>query len=320
MVKNIKNNMIMKPACQSFLFIAFLITLGSCQKDEGVPEITDFNVNTEYTEYKVREKVVFNINGNADFISFYSGEIGKDYAHKDGRRIKIDSIKMSFNNAVISGSQSAQLSVLLSTDFNGKYDDFLNVQSAIWKEITGDFTLSQNSFFINSGLVNITHFRLFDKPLYVAFKYLTKPQVTYGEGRSWRIEKFQLNAETEAGIFPLSSGFINDGFRIVDQNPSTAPARSNITASRITLQGNNYDAYNDPQTENWAISKAFDVNNVDVGMSLSMPVKGIVEAARNTYEYTYTQPGIYIVTFVATNASIYDSKSIIRQIEIKVVP
>lgn len=310
----------MKTIYQPYFFILLIIAFGSCQKDEGVPEITDFNVNTEYAEYKVGEKVIFKINGNADFISFYSGEIGKDYEHKDGRIIKIDSIEMSFNNAVISGSQAEQLSVLLSTDFNGKYDDFSNIQSANWINITGDFTLSQNSFFTNSGIVDITDYRSSDKPLYVAFKYLTKPQGTYGVGRTWRIEKFILNSETEAGVFPLTSGFIYDGFRIVDQSPGTAPARSNITASRITLQGNTYDAYNDPQTENWAISKAFDVNNVDMGKSLSIPVKGIVDAARTTYEYSYSQAGIYTATFVATNASIYDSKSTIRQLEIKVIP
>lgn len=297
------------------LVISFVILI-SCQKNEEVMQITNFDVTTTSVKYKVGEQVIFNITGMADIISFYSGEENKDYNYRNGRKVKIDSLKMSFNNAVIYGTQPDQLSIMLSTDFNGRFNDFLSVDSADWVNITDKFNFSTNYNFISSGIVNVTNFREEKKPVFFAFKYLTRPQLLNGDARTWRIEKFTLSANTEIGVYTISSDFVVDGFQIIDQSPLTAPAKSTISSSRITLLGNSYDANLDPQTENWAVSKAFYVDSVDVGRSYSIPVKGIADGVRNSFEYTYLKPGIYTATFVATNVNIYNSKSQVKHLEI----
>src|SRR5882757_8152495 len=126
------------------------VALASCHKEvkvalkEGTPSF-DVSLAASNT-YKVGTDVVFNFSGKADVISFFSGELYHDYAFKDGRTIDVTNPTMTFTSAVTGGTQTNQLAILASTDFNGVYNDTLkppltNIHAATWTDITSRFAL-----------------------------------------------------------------------------------------------------------------------------------------------------------------------------------
>src|SRR5690606_14497102 len=97
------------------------VVISSCSKVEfRTPEI---EVKVETIEHKVGEPVFFDIKSNADNIVFYSGvgygDTLNEYKYRNSRVIDVEELKMSFNSRVLAGSQTNQLQVLVSTDFNG---------------------------------------------------------------------------------------------------------------------------------------------------------------------------------------------------------
>jgi hypothetical protein len=324
--------------------LAGLMFLASCEA--GLPEVAtpDFNVSTQSATYKAGQLVTFNITGDAHTVSFYSGEPLKEYAYRNGRLVDAGNsgAKLSFTSALSGGSQGTipaspilitnappQLRVLASTDYNGKYD-FASLGSAIWTDITSRFNFGTTAAFQPSGSVDISDVLVPGKPLYIAYKYTTLPQATNGTARNYQIESFTLNSNKDIGtadmpVTPTITNLLGAGFRIIDQNPVSAPARSIITTTRISLLGNLYDSVNDPgndpQSENWAISRAINTSSFDLGIDKAVPIREQVSAsALISHTYTYAKPGTYTATFVASNLTKNDRKEVVKEITITITP
>ena len=226
------------------------ILLASCNKEIEIAA-PDFEVTTEATTYKAGQEIIFNIKGGESHnISFYSGTATNDYAFKDGRIIDVKGAgaTMAFQTSVQLGTQVNQLSVLVSTDFNGNYSDLASVKAGTWTDITNRFALGTGTAFLVSGTKDITDLMVDGKPIYFAFKYVTKPQSTNGLARSWYIQSFSVVSKALLdNTIPLKlTDQVNAGFRIVDQEPVNAPARSTVTDTRVTLLGNVYKYANSP--------------------------------------------------------------------------
>ena len=234
-----------------YIMVGCFILLASCDKDLEV-ESPDFQVTTESNTFKVDSVVTFNFTGDADIISFYSGELHRDYEYKSGRVVDVEGkdVYLEFSNAVSDeGEQQDQLTLLASTDFDGSYDDLQSVKNANWIDITNRFEFSGSSNFVSSGRVNITDLLEGDGPIYFAFKYVTKPQVENGFARSWMIQDFTLSSDVtidEREIEVNITDQVHSGFRLVESHPENAPSRSVITTTRVTLLGNKYKDPEDP--------------------------------------------------------------------------
>src|SRR5690606_5500173 len=111
--------------------------------------------------------------GNANQISFYSGEPLHDYLYHEGRFLETIGLTVSFKTNLFYNNQPNMFSVWLSTDYNGgnTYDD---LSSATWKnDISQQFGIapednpwgSPNEF--PSGVVNLINAVEEGKPLYV---------------------------------------------------------------------------------------------------------------------------------------------------------
>lgn len=343
-----------------------MLIMVSCNKIIVV-DAPNFDVSTEATTYKVGEEIKFNFKGgNAHIISFYSGETLKDYAFKDGRIIDLKGAgaTMAFQSSVQVGTQVNQLSVLASTDFNGNYSTLANVKAAIWTDITSRFVLGTGTAFKASGTNNFTDLIVPGKPIYFAFKYVTKPQAINGLARNWFIQSFVITstATLDNTIGLILANQANAGFRIIDENKENAPALSSITSTRISLLGNLYknpvlpifdptnpifdpknpiydplspayvptavrptfvpydpvSPYNDPLSENWAVSKPINLETVDLGPDWSTSIKGISNSNMSEYRYKYLKEGTYKAVFVASNNSIDDVKTVIKEITITI--
>lgn len=226
------------------MFLGVLL-MASCDKPILEAEAPAFDVTTEKNTYKAGEVVKFNVTGgDAQMISFYSGELLKEYSSNEGRVIDVagGGASMSFNSSVQLGTQANQVSIWASTNFSGDYSSLAKVKAATWVDITSRFTLGTSATLLASGVKDISDLLLPGKPIYIAFRYLTKPQAVNGIARQWFIQSFTINSNKllDNTLALTIADQAGAGFRIVDDNKATAPVLSSVSATRLTLQGNTY--------------------------------------------------------------------------------
>lgn len=298
---------------KKLLYITFLgILCGGCKKEEV--KVPNFNVEL-VGEAVANSPVDFKLYGNPNVISFYSGEVLNDYNFIDGRVVEKGDLTVSFNSSVNYGSQENQLTVLASTDFDGKYtvDD---VNAATWIDITSRYTLATGASFLPTD-ADLTDLAVDGKLIYIAFKYTTLPQTNNGSGRTWRIQNFVANSKTSIGEVQLAD-YGGAEFNLVQDGAVIDAGRSSLSSTTITLRSNTSTAGKDITTFTWAISKGFDVGSKDLGPDLSISVKGYVDTTPLTFSHTYPKAGTYTATFVAANSTIYGEKKVVKSVEVVV--
>lgn len=257
-----------------YILLLGVLLMSSCDKELAVEKSPDLTVNTETQTQKVNLPVVFKFTGDADIVSFFSGQESNDYAYREGKFIDVSGkgAEVSFTTNVSVAStalQNNQLKVMASTNFNGKYD-FASVKAATWTDVTNRFTINATTVTpVSSGATDISD--LFTdpaKPIYIAFQYVTRSQAANGLARQYQIQSFlaKSKAVPPADVTkPLNlADQATVGFTIVDENPVNAPARASVTSTRVTLQGNIYKdlTRKDPASPIWDQNDPiFDPNN-----------------------------------------------------------
>ena len=227
------------------MLLLCLLAIVSCELEIETP---DLQITTDANTYRVGEAIKFKVQGNADMIAFYSGEPSNQYEFKEGRVIDVSGqgALMEFTSGVTGGTQEEQLTILASSDFGGTYD-FESVNNATWVDITNRFSLGASATFSPSSLQDISDLFLTEEPIFIAFKYVTKPQAENGLAKNWMIQNFQIKSPVTFNDNPLTVvDQINAAFQIVDSEPENAPSRSTITSTRVSLLGNVYKDPNDP--------------------------------------------------------------------------
>lgn len=238
-----------------------LLLLGSCENTLPVGNAPDFEVTTASSTFKVGQEIVFKFTGEADQISFYSGQVYNDYNFRKGRVVEFPTggASLSFTSSVQGGTQPNQLMVLASSNFNGKYT-LENVKAATWTDITSKFKLGTSSTFLASTAQDISSVITPGKPVYIAFKYVTKPQAVNGLAQTWMIQAVSLASTTLFnGTNPVLTDQAYAAFSIVQEDSANTPSRSLVTSSRVTLLGNVYKDPKDPIYD--PANPIFDPNN-----------------------------------------------------------
>jgi len=228
-----------------YSIVAAAILLASCEKPTLDAEAPVFDVKTEKTTYKVGETIKFMITGGeTQNISFYSGELLKDYNSSTGRVVDVAGAgaTLTFNSSVQLGTQADQVTLWASTNFSGDYSSLAKVKAATWVDITSRFKLGTSATLLTSGTVDVSDLLVAGKPIYFAFRYTTLPQATSGINRQWFIQSFAFNSKKllDNTLALTIADQASSGFRIVDDLKDKAPALSSVTATRLTLQGNTY--------------------------------------------------------------------------------
>lgn len=229
--------------------MAGALLLNACSKKLGKLEAPEFTVTVQQAAFKVNEPVVFSFTGRQDNISFYSGEVFNNYAFKDGRKVAVAGQGATLDFAsqqAGTGTQTAQLSVWLSADYNGT-GNFAAVKAATWTDVTAGFTLAPSTSSVPSGKLDISSWLDSGKPLYIGFRYITQPQATNGLVRAWWIQGLAVRSKTTylEGQELLITDQENAGFRTINQYPTEAPSLNIITTTRISMLGNLYKNPND---------------------------------------------------------------------------
>lgn len=232
-----------------FTMLFGVLLMVSCNNKLVNLDTPTFDVKTSATTYKAGQLITFNFTGTAHEISFYSGETLKDYAFKDGRVVDVtgQGATMEFQSSVQVGTQTNQVSIWASTDFNGDYSSLAKVKAATWTDITSRFTLGTSGTFVNTGAKDISDLAVAGKPIYIAFKYINLPQAVNGLARQWYIQTFAIKSKATlpntASATPITltlADQIGAGFNIVSNSPVGNPALCTVTSTRVTLWGNEY--------------------------------------------------------------------------------
>lgn len=313
----------MKKSLNIKLGLVFLgIFLISCEKQRiNTPQL---DIQTDAATYKVGQEVIFKFIGNAVNIVFWSGEKGHIYANRD-RTVEQGVLQtVQFTSLAGAGTQNNNLSVMVSTDFNGTYDT-TNIAKATWSDITSRAVLSSNATSgagasTSSGAVNITDFgNVNNKPVYFAYHYVA-PSNTL-KPRQWTISTFTVvNTLADGTVNNVVANLANAGFQGINVRDTAyqwAFTPTVLNPTSMTIIPGNVGA---PANEDWAISVPVKLNTVSL-VDYGVPVISITTLSPPTsYTYKFTVAGTYKVTFYAFNEDLNDTKGIVKELTINVTP
>lgn len=298
------------------LFILALVVTG-CKKEVNV-ESLDFGMETLQTTISAGDTAHFRLSGNPDVISFYSGELGNDYDSINGR-IMPSQLYLSFQTQVLDGAQADQFSVHASNDFNGDYTA-TGIRAATWTDISGRFriaTPADNRAVVPSGRVDISDLLAPDRPVYIMYHYINRPNAVYGRYNLWRFQGFLLDAVTPVNAITLANQS-TAAWRIVLDGPWET-GRVTSTSTSFTFRGNitNTEVYQ----EAWGVSRGVAASSaVDMGPDHAVAIKAIADLPKTGHTHIYNTPGTYKATFVAANQNVYERKEVVKRVEITVLP
>ena len=272
------------------------------------------------------EPVTFHLEGNPDFISFFSGEAGSEYSKRNQTEIPIDEItsKLNFTAFAQYGAIPNTMSVYLSTTFDGllgagnKKADSLRIEQNDWIDITALCNLPTASN--GTSDVNIPLNEYLGKRLTIAFLYHTQ-QNTLAQP-TWEIRNLKIvNTELKTGRdseLPATSM----GFSPLDMYATNALAYNSGTGAGIW--GSNTarlrissSPVGSAMNKDWMVSAPFTINSRQTDKGVG--IKTITDNVLQTYTRTYGTNGIYVVTFVASNSNFEHSAEAVKNLVIKVI-
>lgn len=328
---------------KSLLFVLAALSLFSCESMEEVDNPT-FDVLKTDIVASVGDTLAFDFKGNADVVTFYSGEFGSVYEYKDRTERSFEgNLKISFTTSVQNSYTidpfPRELDVFISSDFNGNlnYADIVSEDSK-WNNISDKFTFPVTSADGTlaavpitesnpEGKLDITELVEIGKSFYIAFRYKAQNRMKVGSntrnGREWRVDALSLINEQSEGTSVLMSQS-SAGWTFVNRADSeieTGRGGSLNSTGRISIKGNQQSTYQEDEgVEIWAIS-----NPISTGMAKTEPDRGVTikNISRNrleSYTHVYNKPGDYKAVFVAANSSIYGHQAVVREVKVTVNP
>ncbi len=284
--------------------LIFAFSCFSCSKKLEIKE-PDLVVNVEKQTINVGDTAYFQLSGNADYITFYAGEDGTTYSNRLRTKIEGAKPQLQFVSLGKYGTQLNTLKLLISTNFNGKVvkDD---IYAAEWIDISDRANLSTGAD-SPSGIIDLSDFTEFPQ-VNIAFKWdvknLNTPQ------KSWWITNFSLKTLSPDGkVLPLISTLSEGGW--LAHSVAGDARKWRITAADLYIGGSS----NEPDNEDWVITKA--INLAAVNPDKGLPIKDL-SGSVNQWSHVYSKAGTYKATFVMANTNVYDSREVVKVVEITV--
>ena len=313
------------------LFLLLSTSLIACTKT-SVDTPNDFTVSVNSNTFSVNDTVVFNLTGNPDYITFYSGMPHNKYQFAADTLKQSDSTILIFSSldSVLKGSIAQPVNVnflylLASNNFSGIMDS-VNIKSAKWD------TIQTKAMGAISGTENTSERIRIDtlglttgsKPLYLAFQYVSDTIKKNYTPRIWTLSAFNLSNYFTDTSYILANSYTAAGFYQANvTNPFNSWSYGNVSSITQSLTFNAsavYPAIGSLPNEAWAISRPFNLSQYP--SDLGLVIKNLGQSHLNTYKMTqtYKTAGTYLVTFVARNQYGNNYKTVVRQITLKITP
>ncbi|SDL23214.1 protein of unknown function [Pedobacter sp. ok626] len=321
---------------------AIAFTFASCSKEIEVKSL-NFDVTVSKTNgavsntYTTSDSLNFAFKGNPDVITFYSGEINRQYINKD-RTVADGTPILQFTSLRATGTQANSLALMVSSDFKGialkpgstirdTVTTNANIATAQWSDITSQAALSTGAA-TPSGEINLSSFANLGKPVYIAFKYVAAAGSVQNK---WTITLLTLtnkladesiytignlgapNTEIKNyGVITYSPGWwvSYDEVKNANKYPWVFTAGTSLVITGAATVG----AATAP-AEAWAIMGPINLKKVspDVGVGLKS-----ISAKFENYPYKYSSVTLSEPTFVASNNVVNSSATVVKPLSIKV--
>lgn len=318
-------------------YIIPVLMLGVFASCDDILEDVDFNATPAAGNvYKVGEPVTFNLNGNPDYITFFSGEEGNNYKNRFRTEIAMEDIasaEFSFAAKRQYGTEQKTMEVYFSDSFQGisrkdPQTDLTAIQSENWVTAVApeDMDKASASAFTPMGPIDISKYL---SHFVVAFKYQGTMNGKDAQ-RTWTLNQFKIRCELKSGkvIESGSATALNfSAFDVKNVENGTDPYRFIVSGSQDkgTWIGINISKSNEvqiqggtktqPDNEDWLISAPLKLNTCtpDTGLALKD-----MTATVKSHTHVFTQPGTYEVVFVAGNANYKGEKEKVQKITITI--
>lgn len=271
-------------------------------------------------------KAIFS--GNAEFISYYNGENGKNYLTSGQTMHAAGTVdtKLKFSATPQYGTIPGTLRVFVSDSFNGlvvndKKADSTAIKTANWTEITDQCKLSTVSNVAAVSEVSLNAYQ--DKKIVVAFYYKTTDNTVAQP--TWMIRGLEVNNSNTKGVSDKMAA-AQIGFVAFDMLSNTnAYARNggagtwdlrNMASTTDPIMRINTSAIDAPLNEDWLVSLPFVPNtrvNPDRGV-------GILDLGKRMEDYffSFAKTGVYPITFVGIRHNYTNRSEIAHTFIVKV--
>ena len=285
------------------------IVVAGCKKIDVA--VAEFDVRMEKMQYRANEPVKFLFEGNPDNISFFSGEAGSRYENRD-RIIANGTPELNFTTYrrnENTGTQQNTMFLYASTDFSGK-TDAASIAAANWVDLTDRATWSTGVDQTPSGTLDLREF-ISDKPVYFAFKYMGYAGSVQ---RVWNIKSFNI-----VNVLPgePSSAIVNLDNAGWTKLSLSGAIEWTISTGNVYFFGPSSAATIGVANEDWLVSKPLFLNKVFPDRP---KVLKNISSRMSEYQYTFTSPGTYQVTFLASNINTYEENKIVKSMTIEILP
>lgn len=303
--------------------------LTACDMDD-VKDVK-FGVDIENATAYVGDAVNFQFDGNPDYIIFYPGTKECSYANRERTRIELDSIGISCrvdqfytDLPSYSGEENTIMHAYISTDYTGELTPEA-IGKATWTDISGNgdnqlkMPVAVKSPTIENVQSKMNLSDYLDKKFFIAFRYKAGPNnnaaSSYSKPRVQVKELTMAKREPDKNIINMTDAVNEWGFNII----RVKVAKENNTQYEVSknelLFFPNAATEKTRDVEIWMISQKLepDVVQPDRGM----PIKS-TNAKLPSYQYTYDKPGTYTATFIATNANMWNSDQVLREVTVTV--
>lgn len=308
-----------------FIFsLLVAVAFVGCQKEYAVKE-PSLVINLGKQTYKVGDTITFNFDGDADFITFYSGTKLNDYQFARKERIYDAEMLLSFKFAKYAGANANVAQLKYSTNYDGA-GTLEAVQAATWTDISNKFTFpstigTSSADAVNSGTYNINSLFVNDNTP-IAFCWFFNTPAATNRTQAY-IEGFKVfgNVTSDPSLSGDIYTFGDMGFKMLynpDQFSDSGTTLPNVNATRILWTG----LYQNTIAKlGYAVTvPILRKNTVNLGIDKPIVVKSVADPESSLYQYVYTTPGTYKATFVIANSSVYGRKETVKQIDITVEP
>jgi hypothetical protein len=309
-VGNKFNHMKLTKSIMLFLISVFALSLNACNDVENVPE-PGLSITTSSSTYKVGESVKFDIEGNADFIKFFSGEKGNDYDFNSiDRVVRTIDVNMAFRTEYQNGGQASDLLRLVySTNFDGDYS-VAGINKATWTDITNrclmPTAISNNNNplgFANSDLNIYDLFPNEEAVVYFAFKYHIKgPSGVYGQRTNAIVTGFKISYKDDEDKINSLMEQSSAAWKLI-RHTNYENEASNVLINDPTKISFSCGA--SPQVDKiaYAITPAINVPKlINQGPDWGVSIKDYQASKISSYSHKFLSAGQYEVVFVASNA------------------
>lgn len=302
-----------------FLSIAGVLFAACSDKEVLAPD--DFTVSVAATTFKLGDSVKFSLTGNPDNILFYSGERGSEYDKRFDFNSNEGTLVLRFRGNTRAGATLPRnISVLVSTDFSGEYDEE-SVKAANWTNITDRATMAANTATnadVASGDINLDDLKVEGKPMFVAFRYLSENPTTTAQ-RYWNIGYLELvNMVPGNDDYYITSTMAGGLFKVVEFAGADNQWTINTGQAANHRLIHTANPINKEPDDDWVISTDFQVFQTYPGRPVN--IKDITQKATATFSHVYSEPGTYKATFIAMNANREVQREVVKEVTVNIIP